>query len=100
MLGPFDQVLHPIEHQRSENLLSRPRHGMSEVVSAQHLSQSFDRQGVSTATVAKNVAAAACLFDLPVFPPRHSGTAAADHSDAVAVSKCRRKTGITIAPDC
>ena len=72
---------------------------MCEVVGAQDLTQSFDRQRVSTAAVAENMAASTRPFNLSVFPSCNSRAAAADHRDAVAVCESRSETGITIAPD-
>src|SRR6187399_1890647 len=72
---------------------------MCEVIGSQHLSESFDRQRVPSAAIAKQMTASACLFDLTFLSTGHGGTASADHRNAIARAEGGGKAGVAITAD-
>src|SRR5260370_22843897 len=96
-LRPANEFIEIVERKRVQDFRSELHFAMMQIVLAQDEAQRLNREKITAAGIAENVAPAAGILDFVAAAPGHRGAASCTDHDSVAMFEGSRKPGFPIA---
>ena len=90
-LRPANEFIEIVERKRVQDFTSELHFAMMQIVLAQDEAQRLNREKITAASIAENVAPAAGFFDFVAAAPGHRGAASCTSHDPVAMIEGSRQ---------